>query len=325
MTTSVKLINRQGTGDDAEWDISELVEGLSWKTSRIGKAGSISFKLIKPVQTAKFIYNNGDIVRVRVNDTNLFHGYVFEISEGRDEAIKITAYDQIRYLMNTDTYVFAGVTATEVLQRIVKDFNLKLGTVANTGYKIPAMSEDGNKLLDIICKAITLTYANTGRDYCLYDDFGVLCLRGVDDVQLDLIVGDGSLLYDYEIKRSIDSDTYNRIKLYKDNKKTGKREVYMAQDSVNVKRWGVLQLYQSVDEEMNAAQINQLLSNLAKLKNRETKSLRVSALGNIRVRAGMRVRIVIPEYGVDQALLVDECTHNFDGAEHTMTLDLRVV
>ena len=325
MTTSVKLINRQGTGDDAEWDISELVEGLSWKTSRIGKAGSISFKLIKPVQTAKFIYNNGDIVRVRVNDTNLFHGYVFEISEGRDEAIKITAYDQIRYLMNTDTYVFAGVTATEVLQRIVKDFNLKLGTVANTGYKIPAMSEDGNKLLDIICKAITLTYANTGRDYCLYDDFGVLCLRGVDDVQLDLIVGDGSLLYDYEIKRSIDSDTYNRIKLYKDNKKTGKREVYMAQDSVNVKRWGVLQLYQSVDEEMNAAQINQLLSNLAKLKNRETKSLRVSALGDIRVRAGMRVRIVIPEYGVDQALLVDECTHNFDGAEHTMTLDLRVV
>jgi hypothetical protein len=327
MTIAVKLVNRQGTGNDAEWDISEIVEGLSWKTSRFGKAGSISFKLIKgsPFQTNKFTYNNGDVVQVRVDDRNVFHGYIFSIDEGRDEAVTITAYDQIRYLMNTDTYVFKGVTATEILQRIAKDFNLKLGIVANTGYKIPAMSEDGQKLLDIICKAITLTYANTGRDYCLYDDFGSLCLRGINDVQLDLIVGDGSLMYDYEVKRSIDSDTYNRIKLYKDNKESGKREIYMAQDSVNIKRWGVLQLYQSVDEDMNAAQINQMLSNLAKLKNRETKSLKVNALGDIRIRAGMRVRIVISEYGVDQALLVEECSHDFDGGAHTMSLELKVV
>ncbi|GAC42271.1 XkdQ/YqbQ family protein [Paenibacillus popilliae] len=325
MTIDVKIINRQGTKDDAEWDVSEIVEGLTWKTSRIGRAGSVSFRLIKSNQTAKFTYNNGDIVRVRVDKKDVFHGYIFSIEEGHDEVIKIIAYDQMRYLMNTDTYVFKGITATEVLQRIAKDFNLKLGKVDNTGYKIPKMSEDGQKLLDIICKAITLTYSNTGKDYCLYDDFGSLCLRSVNDVQLDLIVGDGSLMYDYGIKRSIDSGTYNRIKLYKDNKKTGKREIYMDQDSVNIKRWGVLQLYQSVDEDMNIAQIKQLLTNLAKLKNRETKSLKVNAIGDIRVRAGMCVRICISEYGVDQALLVDECSHNFDGSAHNMSLDLRVV
>lgn len=325
MTLDVKILNRQGTG--GEWDVSEIVEGLSWKTSRIGKAGSVSFKLVKgsPFESSDFTYNNGDIVRVRVDKTNVFHGYIFSIDEGRDEAVTITAYDQIRYLMNVDTYVFKGVTATEILQRIAKDFGLKLGTVADTGYKIPTMSEDSQKLLDIVTKGITLTFSNTGRDYCLYDDFGSLCLRGINDVQLDLIVGDGSLMYDYEIKRSIDSDTYNQIKLYKDNKDTGNREIYLAKDSVNIKRWGLLQLYQGVDEDMNKAQINALLSKLAALKNRETKALKVSALGDIRVRAGMRVRIVISEYGVDQALLVDECSHDFDGAAHTMTLDLRVV
>ncbi|MFK4171055.1 hypothetical protein ACI2LM_32955 [Paenibacillus lautus] len=325
MTLDVKILNRQGTG--GEWDVSEIVEGLSWKTSRIGKAGSVSFKLVKgsPFESSDFTYNNGDIVRVRVDKTNVFHGYIFSIDEGRDEAVTITAYDQIRYLMNVDTYVFKGVTATEILQRIAKDFGLKLGTVADTGYKIPTMSEDSQKLLDIVTKGITLTFSNTGRDYCLYDDFGALCLRGINDVQLDLIVGDGSLMYDYEIKRSIDSDTYNQIKLYKDNKDTGNREIYLAKDSVNIKRWGLLQLYQGVDEDMNKAQINALLSKLAALKNRETKALKVNALGDIRVRAGMRVRIVISEYGVDQALLVDECSHDFDGAAHTMTLDLRVV
>lgn len=325
MTLDVKILNRQGTG--GEWDVSEIVEGLSWKTSRIGKAGSVSFKLVKgsPFESSDFTYNNGDIVRVRLDKTNVFHGYIFSIDEGRDEAVTITAYDQIRYLMNVDTYVFKGVTATEILQRIAKDFGLKLGTVVDTGYKIPTMSEDSQKLLDIVTKGITLTFSNTGRDYCLYDDFGALCLRGINDVQLDLIVGDGSLMYDYEIKRSIDSDTYNQIKLYKDNKDTGNREIYLAKDSVNIKRWGLLQLYQGVDEDMNKAQINALLSKLAALKNRETKALKVSALGDIRVRAGMRVRIVISEYGVDQALLVDECSHDFDGAAHTMTLDLRVV
>ncbi|MFB4326394.1 hypothetical protein RB298_29120 [Priestia sp. BR_2] len=325
MTLDVKILNRQGTG--GEWDVSEIVEGLSWKTSRIGKAGSVSFKLVKgsPFESSDFTYNNGDIVRVRLDKTNVFHGYIFSIDEGRDEAVTITAYDQIRYLMNVDTYVFKGVTATEILERIAKDFGLKLGTVADTGYKIPTMSEDSQKLLDIVTKGITLTFSNTGRDYCLYDDFGALCLRGINDVQLDLIVGDGSLMYDYEIKRSIDSDTYNQIKLYKDNKDTGNREIYLAKDSVNIKRWGLLQLYQGVDEDMNKAQINALLSKLAALKNRETKALKVSALGDIRVRAGMRVRILISEYGVDQALLVDECSHDFDGAAHTMSLDLRVV
>lgn len=325
MTLDVKILNRQGAG--GEWDVSEIVEGLSWKTSRIGKAGSVSFTLVKgsPFESSDFTYNNGDIVRVRVDKTNVFHGYIFSIDEGRDEAVTITAYDQMRYLMNVDTYVFKGVTATEILQRIAKDFGLKLGTVVDTGYKIPTMSEDSQKLLDIICKGITLTFANTGKDYCLYDDFGALCLRGINDVELDLIVGDGSLMYDYNIKTSIDSDTYNQIKLYKDNQKTGNRELFVAKDSVNIKRWGLLQLYQSVDEDMNKAQIEALLKKLATLKNRETKSLRVSALGDIRVRAGMRVRIVISEYGVDQALLVDECTHDFDGAAHTMTLDLRVV
>lgn len=321
---TVWITNKQGS----EWDVSEIVEGLSWKTARIGKAGSLTFTLIKgsPLYQKKdFTYSNGDVVRVRVDQTKVFYGYIFSIDAGRDEAVKITAYDQIRYLMNTETYLFEGATAADVLKRIAKDFNLQLGTVADTKHKIPAMSEDNQKLLDIICKAITLTYVKLGTDYCLYDDFGKLCLRDVNSMQTDLIIGDGSLMTDYQVKTSIDSDTYNRIKLYRNNEKTKIRDLYMAEDSVNIKRWGVLQYSESVDEDMNEAQIKELLENLAKLKNRETKSLQISAIGDIRVRAGMRVRIRIPEYDVDQGLLVNECSHDFDGSDHTMTLDMRVV
>lgn len=309
------------------WDISEIAYTISWKTSRIGSPGRLEFSFVKRgiYQDKGFKYNNGDIVRVTRDGANVFYGYIFSIDEGKNEEVKITCYDQIRYLLSNATYVFKNTTAADMVIKIANDFKLKLGRIDDTGYKIPSMIEDNKKLLDIICKALDYTLINAGKNYFLFDDFGVLSVRKSDDMLLDFIIGDGSLMYDYNSKRSIDDDTYNRIKLYKDNKETGKREVYQAQDSANMAKWGVLQLYQSVDENMNSAQINALLNTLIAIKNRETKSLKIDAIGNIRVRAGCYVPVIIEEYGINQPFIVNECTHKFEGADHTMSLELKVI
>lgn len=309
------------------WDISEIAYGLSWKTSRIGSPGRLEFSLIKRgiYQDKGFKYNNGDIVRVIKDGFNVFYGYIFSVDEGRSEEVRILCYDQMRYLLCNATYVFKNTTAADMVIKIANDFKLKLGRIDDTGYKIPAMMEDNKKLLDIICKALDYTLINAGKNYFLFDDFGALSIRKSDDMLLDFIVGDGSLMYDYSSKRSIDDDTYNRIKLYKDNKETGRREVYQAQDSANMAKWGILQLYQSVDENMNSAQINQLLNTLIAVKNRESKSLRIEAIGDIRVRAGCYIHIIIEEYGINQPFIVNECTHKFEGADHTMSLELKVI
>lgn len=319
----ILLDNKNGT----VWDITNITTNISWKTSRIGKSGSLEFTLIKNglYQDTNFQYQNGDIVTVKKNNQNVFYGYIFTIDKGKNEDVKITCYDQTRYLMANDTYVFTNATASDVLRKIAKDFNLQLGQVDDTLYKIPSMVEDGKKLMDIICKALTLTLVNTGINYFLFDDFGALSIRRCDDFLVPIVIGDGSIMTDYNSKTSIDTDTYTRIKLYQDNKKTKKREIYMTQDSNNIAKWGVLQLYQSVDESLNEAQINELLNTLSTLKNKETKSLRIEAIGDIRVRAGAYVPIIIEEYGINQPFLVDECTHNFDGTDHTMSLELKVI
>lgn len=315
--------------DGNMWDISEIVADVTWKTSRIGKAGSLEFTLIKNTleQDAAFKYSNGDIVRVEdAEETiNVFYGYVFSIEGGRDEAVKITCYDQLRYLMANDTYVFTNITASEVIKTIASDFKLQLGRIDDTGYRIPTMSEDNQKLLDIICKALDLTLINSGKNYVFFDDFGALSVRNIEDFLLDFIIGDSSLMTNYTHETSIDSDTYNVIKLYRDNKETGKREIYQAYDSANMAKWGVLQLYQSVDENMNPAQINEMLTTLATLKNRESKTLKIEAIGDLRVRAGSYVRIQIAEYGINQPFLVDECSHTFNGADHAMALELKAI
>lgn len=309
------------------WDITNIISEVSWSTSRIGKPGKLDMTLIKHglYQDNSFQYSNGDVIRVRKGNTNVFYGYIFAIDESEDEAVRITCYDQIRYLLTNDTYVFSNITATDIVRKIASDFNLNTGLIDDTQYLIPTMVEDGKQLIDIICKALTLTLINTHKNYFLFDDFGSLSVRKSEDMLLDFVIGDNSLLTNYSSKKSIDSDTYNIIKIYRNNNDTKKRDIHISQDSANIAKWGMLQLYQSADENMNEAQIQEMLTNLAILKNRETRSLKIDALGDIRVRAGCYIPIIIEERNINQPFLIEECVHRLDSSEHTMSLDLVVI
>ena len=304
------------------YDISDLVTSASWKTTRIASPGSLDFTI---VQDPNYMISNGDIVGVKWDGSPLFYGYVFTIGRSEEDTLSIKAYDQIRYLTATDTYVFKNKTAAAIVKQIADDFGLRWGNIVDTKYKIPSMVEDGQKLIDIINKAFALTTINTGSIYVFYDDYGKLTLQNVKDRVLDLMIGDESLMTEFSYQQSIDDDTYNRIKLVRDNKKTGKRDVYIAQDSANIAKWGRLQYYQKVDDNQNDAQIKALLDQLARLKNRETKSLKIDAIGNPSVRAGCYVRVDIQELAISQLFLIEECTHKFNGDEYTMSIELKVI
>ena len=309
------------------WDLSDIVTDISWTTTRVGRPASFEFTLIGSAifQDRAFGINNGDIVQVTKDDVNVFLGYVFGIDVNQDAEVGVKAYDQVRYLLNKDTFVFKNQTVGDIIRQIAEKFRLKTGRIDDTGYKIPSMIEDGQTLLDIIEKAITLTMSATGRFYVFFDDFGELSLRDVRSFDAGIYIGDGSLMTGFEHTRDIDSDTYNQIKLYRDNQKTGRREIYMAKDSVNIAKWGVLQLYESINDNMNDAQISEMLDHLAKLKNRERRTLKLDAVGDIRVRSGMYLPIVIESLGINQPMMVEEVKHRFSGADHTMSLALKVV
>jgi hypothetical protein len=309
------------------WDITSLVSDVSWKTSRIGKASSLNVTFVKdsPFQSKSFTCNPGDVIRVKKDGINLFYGYVFVIDQGNDDEVKLTAYDQIRYLTASDTYVFKNATAAEVIAQIAKDTGMAVGTLTDTVHRIPSMVEDGQKLLDIIYKALDATLMAKNEIYVFYDDAGELTLKSIRDLTVDMLFGEGSLMYEFSHQRSIDGETYNRIKMVQDNKETGKRDVYIVQDSANIAKWGRLQHYQKADDKLNSAQIREILDRLIQLKNREQKTLRIGTLGKVGVRAGSMVRIHVKEMGIKQFFLVEECTHTFAGDDHTMTLELKVI
>lgn len=324
-TTDLEVIvdNKNGT----LWNMTEVVSDLTWKTSRIGKPASINFTYINAsiYQDPTFNINNGDIVRVKYKGINVFYGYIFTIDGGKDEAVKITAYDQMRYLMSNDTYVFKNITATQVIQKITGDLKLKTSKLEDTKYKIPTLVEDDQSLIDIICKALDLTLIATTQNFVFYDDFGELTIRNIKDMVVDFMIGDESLMFDYDFKLSIDNDTYNRIKIVRDNKKTKKRDVYIVQDSATIAKWGRLQYFHKANEKLNAAQISDMMTRLIEHKNREQKTMSIQAIGDVRVRAGYFVPVIIEKEKINTYFLIDECSHTWSGDDHTMKLDLKVI
>lgn len=220
---------------------------ITWTTERKGAAGKLEFKIIKD---NIINFEEGNPVAFKVDNTNLFYGFVFKKKMDKTKIVTTTAYDQLRYLKNKDTRVYTNKRADEVVKSIANDYQLNVGILENTEYVIAKKAESNQSLFDIILNALDETIRNKKEMYVLYDDFGKLCLKNLERMKVGLII-DEETGENYDYESSIDSDTYNQIKLTYDNSDTGKREVYMAKDSSNIEKWGVLQYFDTIDEKTN--------------------------------------------------------------------------
>lgn len=315
MKVNVELLIQHGQ----EVFIPAVQEGITWTTERKGTPGQLQFKVIKD---DKLNITEGDAVRMRMNGSDVFYGFIFEKKRNKEEIITVTAYDQLRYLKNKDTYVYEGKTASELIQMIANDFNLKVGTLENTGFKIPSRVEENTSLFDMIQTALDLTLENQSKLYVMYDDFGKITLKSLESMQLDLLI-DSETGQNFDYTSSINQNTYNQVKLTYDNEKTGKREVYMTKHGENINQWGVLQYFDTLKEGENGqAKADALL----KLYNMKTRNLTVKkAFGDVRVRAGSMivVQLDLGDIKLQNLMLVEKCKHEFRESQHFMDLTLR--
>ena len=296
-----------------------VLEGIVWSTERQKQPGKVTFKVVKD---AKLNFAEGDAVRLRINGKNVFYGFVFKKQRDKEKTISVTAYDQLRYLKNKDTYVYTNKSAADVIKMIAADFRLKTGTVEDTGFKIASMVEENEELFQIIQNSLDMTLQNKKKMYVLYDDFGKITLKSLGSMKVDLLI-DEETGENFDYTSSIDSNTYNKIKLTYDNEKTGKREVFIAQDSKHMNDWGILQYFDTIQKSENGkAKADALL----KLYNNKTRNLTIkNVCGDIRVRAGSMI-VVMLNLGdmIDKNwMIVEKCKHEFKESEHLMTLTMK--
>lgn len=296
-----------------------VLEDICWETERYGSPGKLTFKCMND---SALDIKTGNPVRFKWNGNNVFYGFIFKISKERENVLSVTAYDQLRYFKNKDTYVINGKTAADVLKLIASDFNLQTGNVENTGYTIGSLVEDGKTLFDIMQDCLDQTLLNSGEMYVLYDDFGSLALKNIANMIVTTLI-DSSTAENYSYEASIDEQTYNKIKLVYDNKKTGKRDVYITQDSENINEWGLLQYYDKLSEGENGKEKAEALLSLY---DKHTESFKVTnALGDVNVRAGCMIPVILnlDLKEIKSLMLVESCKHTFKENEDFMNLTLR--
>lgn len=321
MSNNVQILIRNG--DKFYEPLVE--EGISWETERKGAPGKLTFKVLKD---DVIDFTEGNTVTMTVDGADVFYGYVFTKTHDKDGLIGVTAYDQLRYLKNKDCYIYSkAMTATELIKALAADYQLKLGEIEDTEYVIEKRVEDNSTLFDIIQTALDLTLDNKKKRYVLYDDFGKLMLKQVESMRLDLLI-DAQTAENYGYTSSIDSHTYNRIRLFYENSVSGERQVVTAPKedtgAGTIQKWGVLQYSESVDEKTLNPQAK--AEALLEIYNKKTRNLSIdNAFGDIRVRAGTSVVVQfdLGDIKVNDYMLVERTRHVFNDRQHLMSLDLQ--
>ncbi len=320
MTCELIILERR-TG--RAWDAAPQVQAVTCTTNRTGSPGTMKFT-INAAGGISFV--EGDPVRFSVDGQVIFLGWVFTKTRDRHAVIEVTCYDQLRYLKASASYCFTGRTAGEIIQEIAQDFQLTVGRLDDTGYPIPALIMEEKSCLDIISTAVQRTLLATGRLYTFFDDCGALSLREAGAMVAQGVVGTCSLLTDYQYKTDIDQQTYNAVKLSRPNEATGRADVFQVMDSANIGKWGLLQLYQTVDEAMNDAQAGAQARSMLKYHNRRFRTLKVQALGIPGLRAGQMLMMDVENLGdisLHGLVLLERVSHTFKNDLHEMDFDVQ--
>lgn len=306
-----------------KYNVANLVDGaVEWTTARVGSAGKLTFTIVKH---GEIMVHEGDQVRFSAYGKSYFLGYVFK-KEKKQEKITITCYDMLRYLKAKQSYNFKGKKLADVVHQIAQEFYLTVGDLADTGYVMPAKIYEEKTLLDIITDCIRVSTIATGKSYVLFDDIGRLSIKELAAMKSRYQLSGDDLVTNYTYTTSID-DSYNYVKLVKPNKKSGKGDAYVEQDSSKIKAWGKLQYYEKVDEDANEAQIKEKARNLLRYYAQTGRKLNLSAVGVDDIRAGSMVQVDIPNLGdisLKKTLLVNKCTHKWTSNSHTMELEMKV-
>lgn len=303
------------------FEVSNSTQSVTYTTNRTGDPGKLEFTLNKSGNISFF---EGDVVRFSVDGALIFYGWIFTKSKDRWDVITVTCYDRMRYLKASASYAFYDQTAGEIIRQIAQDFQLDVSELEDTGYKIPSLIEEEQTCLDIIEEAVQQTLLNTGKVYVFFDDGNGLSLKEAGNMISQVMIGDKSLLTDYTYKTDIDEQTYNSVKLARPNEETGRADVFVAQDSANIGQWGLLQLYQTVDGDVNDAQVKAQAEATLEYYNKRQRTLSVSSLGVVGLRAGQMILMRVQGLGdisLDQFVLLEKVTHTFENDTHTMDFD----
>ncbi|GEO64472.1 XkdQ/YqbQ family protein [Companilactobacillus nantensis] len=334
-------IGRRHSGDT--WDVINLVSDIKWVTDLNFAAGTLTFDLLFD---SSFYPQNGDLVEFQWDEQKIFYGYIFKVNFKEDKKFSITSYDKTRYLKNEDSLVWPISTISDRFDTVCKMAEISHTVVNSSNYKLPAEVADAKTYFDMLKASIDKTQKATNQMYYVFANYDVVELRKAPHNELNIIVGDQSLLTGFSFEKSID-EAANSVRIIKKNQAESQQTSSTSSDSeessgddpaktsfsyadssnINIRDWGKLQTVESAKDKANDAQMKQRADELLKEKDRETYTLSLTCLGDTSLVAGNSVNIQIDDlskagFWINNTAIM-KATHNF-GNDYTCDLEMKV-
>lgn len=302
--------------------------------------------------------DDGEFIRV-------FVGFIFSYSVDRWGVVSFTAFDALRYLQNPATGKWIGKDGKDVSE-IIKDVvrscgleamanEMQLEEVGVKPIRLIKIAEKGIDIIDEVLEWAQLKatanengvttkggkdYAATkaGERWVFIDNCGTLLLCTANQLAKKVlgldeppIIGTGIAMT--EMSMSVDiNESANQVWLLRAG--TGGLSGWKAEDKDQVEHWGPLVYYEKIDnaycrndEQMKLRAAIELCS-----RDCEKRSISITTLGMVGIRAGMLVRINVPwlsdyfgEVSKSKLVFLDSVSHDWEEGTHTMSLSAQAL
>lgn len=302
--------------------------------------------------------DDGEFVRV-------FVGFIFSYSVDRWGVVSFTAFDALRYLQNPASGKWVGKDGkdvSEIIKDVVKSCGLEamaeemqLETVGVKPIRLLKIAEKGIDIIDELLEWAQLKatanennvttkggekYAATkpGERWVFIDNCGTLLLCTANQLANKVlglteppIIGTGRAVTELSMNVGID-ESANQVWLLRAG--SGGMSGWKANDKDNVEHWGPLVYYEKIDNAYCRNDDQMKLRAAIELCSRdcEKRSINITTLGMVGIRAGMMVRINVPwlvDYFGDisnsKLVYLDSVTHDWEEGTHTMTLSAQAL
>lgn len=310
--------------DGTTYDMSELVGKVTWGGRKGSAARYVTVTLLDD-DGWKHARSGIDVTRGNQcafywEGKELFRGILMQQKQSEKKTMSVKAYDNGIYLSNNkDTFNYTNKKASEIFVDICSRFQLPYTTVADTVYVIPELPKPKTTAFDAILDALSLTFKATGIRYYVMSSGGNLSLIRRRENLLQWVIETGVNLESYDYSVSIEK-IKTRIKLLS-------KEDTVVAEAANAeleKLIGVFQDIDKPDDNMEQANITDMVKAMLDEQSLPDKSLSISALGLPDVISGVGVFATIKDLGISKSFYIDEDTHTFEGNHHMMKLKLNL-
>lgn len=300
-------------------NFSQVVYNVTY-TDQLNSGPSVLNFELPALKKGKF--SNGDTVIFTYGSNKVFYGFLFKIERGVYRT-RCTAYDQLRYLKASVPLMRQNETLKDFVGRALSQAGdrIRVGKVASTEIKLTQKLFDSESYLDMLYKSIDENRELNGYRYALRDEFGAVTLRDLYDLRTGVVIGDDSLATDYKYSCAIGDNACNYVKVAQNSRDEGMRNAVTAQDSSLITKWGKLAAFKQMSQG-NKAQMQSLADSILSERGKESETLSVDCIGDLRLRAGCGAKLLISQEGIEYWVLITRASHSFSGNEHTMSLDI---